>query len=175
MRPYALLTLHRPSNVDARERFLNILEGLKPLVRRYPVIFPVHPRSKKRVRDFGLGQFFEGDKAKREPRNVHRAKGFGGIRMIEPLGYLDFLCLMQNATLVVTDSGGIQEETTCLGVPCVTVRENTERPVTVEVGTNILAGVSQRGIRKAVMRQLASRISGQHSGKVGRQECESDF
>ncbi len=74
--------------------------------------------------------------------------------MIEPLGYLDFLCLMRNAKLVVTDSGGIQEETTCLGVPCVTVRENTERPVTLETGTNTLAGVEEAGIREAVKRQL---------------------
>ncbi len=75
--------------------------------------------------------------------------------MVEPLGYLDFLCLMKNARLVVTDSGGIQEETTCLGVPCVTVRENTERPVTLDSGTNMLAGVGKESIREAVRRQLA--------------------
>ncbi len=77
--------------------------------------------------------------------------------MIDPLGYLDFLCLMEHAAVVITDSGGIQEETTCLGVPCVTVRENTERPVTIEVGTNILAGTSASGIREATRRQLESK------------------
>ena len=80
--------------------------------------------------------------------------------MIEPLGYLDFMCLMGNAAVVVTDSGGIQEETTCLGVPCVTVRENTERPVTIQVGTNVLAGTSKEGIRRAMRQQLESRATG---------------
>jgi len=80
--------------------------------------------------------------------------------LVEPLGYLDFLCLMGHAAVVVTDSGGIQEETTCLGVPCVTVRENTERPITVKVGTNILAGTSQAGIRQAARQQLTSKVTG---------------
>jgi UDP-N-acetylglucosamine 2-epimerase (non-hydrolysing) len=80
--------------------------------------------------------------------------------LVDPLGYLDFLCLMGRASVVVTDSGGIQEETTCLGVPCVTVRENTERPITVKVGTNILAGTSSAGIRQATRQQLTSKVSG---------------
>src|SRR4029077_17258040 len=88
------------------------------------------------------------------------AQADGRIRLVEPLGYLDFLCLMAHAAVVVTDSGGIQEETTCLGIPCVTVRENTERPVTVKVGTNILAGTSKEGIRQATRQQLTSRVSG---------------
>lgn len=80
------------------------------------------------------------------------------IRFIEPLGYVDFLCLMKNSRLVLTDSGGIQEETTCLGVPCVTIRNNTERPVTVKYGTNVIAGTSPRGIQQAIARQLARRV-----------------
>lgn len=133
---YALLTLHRPSNVDDRETFVNILRGLEELSSLYPIIFPVHPRTRKRISEFQL-------------ENLVR-----GIRLVDPLGYLDFLCLMKNALLVVTDSGGIQEETTCLGVPCVTVRENTERPVTVTQGSNVIAGTSEDGIRKAINQQL---------------------
>ncbi len=139
--PYALLTLHRPSNVDRRDAFTNILDGLEELAREVPVVFPAHPRTRKRVQEFGLEQRFG-------------AGTPGVIRMIEPLGYLDFLCLMKNARLVVTDSGGIQEETTCLHVPCVTVRENTERPVTVTAGSNVVAGVRSQGIRAAVRNQL---------------------
>lgn len=146
IKPYALLTLHRPANVDTREAFLEILEGIADLSREYDIVFPAHPRTQKRIRDFGFEQYFEAT----EPGN-----GSGTIRMIGPLGYLDFLCLMKSARLVVTDSGGIQEETTCLGIPCVTVRENTERPVTVESGTNTLAGISKQGIREAVTRQLS--------------------
>jgi UDP-N-acetylglucosamine 2-epimerase (non-hydrolysing) len=152
--PYALLTLHRPANVDSRDEFLNILEGLDALATEFPIIFPAHPRTQKRISEFGLDRHFEWNHAK------NGVNEFGAIRIIEPLGYLDFLCLMKNARLVVTDSGGIQEETTCLGVPCVTVRENTERPVTVEVGTNILAGVHSGGIRRAIRQQLASRGRG---------------
>ena len=139
--PYALLTLHRPANVDDRTAFLDILEGIKDLAGECVTVFPAHPRTQKRIKDFGLEQYFEPGRA-------------DAIRMIEPLGYLDFLCLMKHATVVVTDSGGIQEETTCLGVPCVTVRENTERPVTLESGTNTLAGVRKQDIQQAVRRQL---------------------
>jgi UDP-N-acetylglucosamine 2-epimerase (non-hydrolysing) len=152
--PYVLLTLHRPGNVDGRDAFLNILEGLQDLAAEYPIVFPAHPRTRKRIEDFALAQYFALNEA---PTGTGSASGCGAIRVIEPLGYLDFLCMMKNATLVVTDSGGIQEETTCLGVPCVTVRENTERPVTVETGTNLLAGVKKQGIREAIWRQLRSR------------------
>lgn len=142
--PYALLTLHRPANVDHAGVFGEILEGLRGLSAELPIIFPAHPRTQKQIADNGLQSHFAGAGI--------QAKG---IRLIEPLGYLDFLCLMKHARLVVTDSGGIQEETTGLGVPCVTVRENTERPVTVEMGTNLLAGVRRDGIRRAIRRQLA--------------------
>jgi len=157
---YALLTLHRPANVDNRDAFLNILEGLEDLVGECVVIFPAHPRTQKRISDFGLEDRFDWTHVRREGTGAGAPKQPGAIRIAEPLGYLDFLCLMNNAMLVVTDSGGIQEETTCLGVPCVTVRENTERPVTVEVGTNVMAGVRSQGIRSAIRQQLASRGNG---------------
>jgi UDP-N-acetylglucosamine 2-epimerase (non-hydrolysing) len=158
--PYALLTLHRPANVDNREVFLNILQGLEDLARDCVVIFPAHPRTQKRIRDFGLEDHFDWTRVRLEGTEADTRTRPGAIRIAAPLGYLDFLCLMSNATLVVTDSGGIQEETTCLGVPCVTVRENTERPVTVEVGTNVMAGVHRQGIRSAIGQQLASRRRG---------------
>jgi UDP-N-acetylglucosamine 2-epimerase (non-hydrolysing) len=156
---YGLLTLHRPSNVDQRSTLLNILEGLEYLSSSCPVIFPVHPRTRKRISEFGLENFFETGSVSDSPSRPH-AQANGRIRLVEPLGYLDFLCMMAHASVVVTDSGGIQEETTCLGVPCVTVRENTERPVTVKVGTNILAGTSKEGIRAATRRALTSEVSG---------------
>jgi len=152
--PYVLLTLHRPANVDRREAFLNILQGLEEVVEECPVVFPAHPRTQQRVTEFGLDHYFEGNPKRDDPTGATAGEERSAIRMIAPLGYLDFLYLMNNAALVVTDSGGIQEETTCLGIPCVTVRENTERPVTLEVGTNVLAGVSKQGIRDAIRRQL---------------------
>jgi UDP-N-acetylglucosamine 2-epimerase (non-hydrolysing) len=157
---YALLTLHRPSNVDQRATFLNIVEGLEELSNSYPVIFPVHPRTQKRIAEFGFERFFRTENGNYEGKQSHSAHADGRILLVEPLGYLDFLCLMGHAAVVVTDSGGIQEETTCLGIPCVTVRENTERPITVKVGTNILAGTSKDGIHRAVWQQLESKVSG---------------
>lgn len=152
--PYALLTLHRPSNVDNKEAFLNILSGLEELSWHHTVVFPVHPRTQRRIEEFDLQPKFAagGTTGTHEPTSRLRNPGF---LLVEPLGYLDFLCLMKHARLVVTDSGGIQEETTCLGVPCVTVRENTERPVTVESGTNVLAGTTAERIKVAIRRQLA--------------------
>jgi len=157
---YALLTLHRPSNVDHGATFLNILEGLDELSGSCPIIFPAHPRTQKKLAEFGLERFFTLENGSDPAKKTISAQADGRIRLVEPLGYLDFLCLMGNAAVVVTDSGGIQEETTCLGVPCVTVRENTERPVTVEVGTNVLAGTSKEGIRRATRKQLESKASG---------------
>jgi|HubBroStandDraft_1064217.scaffolds.fasta_scaffold01121_3 UDP-N-acetylglucosamine 2-epimerase (non-hydrolysing) len=150
---YALLTLHRPSNVDQKETFREILEGIRDLAESCPVIFPTHPRTKKQIREFGLESFFateaQGNDAAHECANAAN-----GVRLTEPLGYLDFLCLMKHAALVITDSGGIQEETTSLGIPCVTVRTTTERPVTVTHGTNRVAGVDAKGIREAARLQL---------------------
>jgi UDP-N-acetylglucosamine 2-epimerase (non-hydrolysing) len=148
VRRYALLTLHRPSNVDKRETFLNILEGIDELSQSRPVLFSAHPRTQKRITEFGFDRFF------RVANQADCGKA-AGIHLLEPLGYLDFLCLMSRASIVVTDSGGIQEETTCLGVPCVTVRENTERPVTVTCGTNKIAGTNSETIRKAVRAQIS--------------------
>jgi UDP-N-acetylglucosamine 2-epimerase (non-hydrolysing) len=142
---YGLLTLHRPSNVDNRDTLLNILGGLEELIMDRPIVFPVHPRTRQRITEFGLERSFTVNATK---------SGHKGIILTGPLGYLDFLCLMKHATIVATDSGGIQEETTCLGVPCVTVRENTERPVTVECGTNIIAGTSKERIREAIRQQM---------------------
>ena len=144
--PYVLLTLHRPANVDNRDAFLEILEGLRGIDES--MVFPAHPRTQKRIQQHGLESYFDFHSGEL------RTPPAGVIRTIDPLGYLDFLCLMKNATLVVTDSGGIQEETTCLGVPCVTVRENTERPITLTAGTNILGGTRRDSIRAAISQQM---------------------
>jgi UDP-N-acetylglucosamine 2-epimerase (non-hydrolysing) len=148
---YALLTLHRPANVDNLVAFREILEGLQELVAATTIIFPAHPRTQQSISKNSLDSYFHRQMGGSAERPRER------ILMIEPLGYLDFLCLMEHAALVITDSGGIQEETTCLGVPCVTVRENTERPITVDVGTNIIAGVRQASIARAVQLQRARR------------------
>jgi UDP-N-acetylglucosamine 2-epimerase (non-hydrolysing) len=158
--PYALLTLHRPGNVDDRASFQNILDGLKDLAKKWPIIFPAHPRTKKRIEEFGLGSYFHRGSAKSDGSASEAGLQVPGIILTDPQGYLDFLCLMKHASLVVTDSGGIQEETTCLQVPCVTVRENTERPVTVQQGTNVIAGTSPAGIRSAIARQLKRKTKG---------------
>lgn len=154
---YALLTLHRPSNVDQPAAFLNILEGLEEISNTCPVIFPVHPRTRKKIAEFRFERFFSSEIERQEGEKSRSARASGRIHLVDPLGYLDFLCLMGHAVVVVTDSGGIQEETTCLGIPCVTVRENTERPITVQVGTNVLAGTSKEGIRRAIRQQLESK------------------
>jgi len=122
---YAVLTLHRPSNVDDPETLAGILSALEVVARDMPLVFPAHPRTREKLRAFGLES---------------RLARLPGLRLIDPVGYLDFLKLMASARLVLTDSGGIQEETTILQVPCLTLRENTERPVTVELGTNQLVG-----------------------------------
>jgi UDP-N-acetylglucosamine 2-epimerase (non-hydrolysing) len=147
---HALLTLHRPSNVDNRNVFENIIAGLQELAADCPVVFPVHPRTQRRIREFGFE--FSFGKNGRKPQTNSRGSG---IIVTDPLGYLDFLCLMKHAKLVVTDSGGIQEETTILGIPCVTVRENTERPVTVKSGTNAISGTKAEAIKDTIRRQLA--------------------
>jgi UDP-N-acetylglucosamine 2-epimerase (non-hydrolysing) len=137
---YALVTLHRPSNVDHRVTLQGILSALQTISRDIPVIFPTHPRTRTRIEAFGLGEYVL-------PPSGDRASA--GINLYEPFGYLDFLELMANARIVLTDSGGIQEETTVLGTPCLTLRENTERPVTIDQGTNVLSGVSPEGILAA--------------------------
>ena len=133
-RAYAPLTLHRPSNVDDPETFGRILDALEVIQRDLPVIFPVHPRTRAVLKQSPLGS---------------RVEGMSDLRLIDPLGFLDFLKLMSEARLVLTDSGGIQEETTILGVPCLTLRENTERPITIEIGSNRLVGTDTRAILDA--------------------------
>jgi UDP-N-acetylglucosamine 2-epimerase (non-hydrolysing) len=136
-KPYALLTLHRPSNVDDEIAFRSILEALAAIGRDLPVVFPAHPRTVARMRSFGV-----------ETGN--------GLRVVDPLGYLDFLHLQKHATLVLTDSGGVQEETSILGVPCLTLRNNTERPITLTRGTNRLVG-TDRGRIVSEARRILSR------------------
>jgi UDP-N-acetylglucosamine 2-epimerase (non-hydrolysing) len=162
VRRYALLTLHRPSNVDDRETFLSILEGLDELAASCPILFSAHPRTRKRIVEFGLERFFYPESQQPESQHPENqpSQNETGIRLLDPLGYLDFLCLTKHAALVVTDSGGIQEETTCLRVPCVTVRENTERPITVTCGTNVIAGTRSENIRRAVKEQFSGKKQG---------------
>lgn len=143
-RNYAVLTLHRPANVDDPDRLATILDRLSAVGREMPVVFPAHPRTAKRLLEHGL---------------IDRARY---LRMVEPLGYLEFLALVDHAGCVLTDSGGIQEETTVLGVPCFTLRDNTERPVTIEQGTNTLVGADARGLGAA----FAAVMNG--GGKHGR-------
>ncbi len=138
---YGVLTLHRPANVDDREPLTEILAVLEEVTRELPVVFPMHPRTAKMIEQWGLG-----------PRLT--SLGLGGLRVTQPMGYLDFLGLMMHARFVLTDSGGIQEETTVLGVPCLTLRDTTERPVTVTHGTNIVVGRDVRRILKEVERIL---------------------
>ncbi len=133
---FAVLTLHRPSNVDSPETLEKLLDAIGAVAEDLPVIFPVHPRTQEKLKTFG-------------------AKPHGRLRMIPPVGYLDFLCLLSHARLVLTDSGGIQEETTALGVPCLTLRENTERPATISQGTNQLVGTDPAKIITAARAILA--------------------
>ena len=151
-KPYVLLTLHRPANVDSPETFLEILEGLQDVATSHRVIFPAHPRTQKQIRQHGFEGYF--GSAKPGSAEFNLDDHLGKVTLLEPQGYLDFLCLMKHARLVVTDSGGIQEETTCLGIPCVTVRENTERPVTITAGTNVLGGTLRGSIRDAIRLQM---------------------
>jgi UDP-N-acetylglucosamine 2-epimerase (non-hydrolysing) len=122
---YAVLTLHRPANVDDPAVLGALLDALEEVARELPIVFPAHPRTRAKLEAFGYGP---------------RLAALPSLRVEDPFGYLDFLKLMADARVVLTDSGGIQEETTILGVPCLTLRENTERPVTVECGTNRLVG-----------------------------------
>ena len=143
---YALLTLHRPSNVDHRETFLNILEGLRDFSGSCPVIFPAHPRTLKSIGDLGLAEFFEFGTGTPEQNRLRPISPTRRIRLVDPLGYLDFLCLMKHASLVVTDSGGIQEEAPALGKPVLVIREVTERTEGIEAGTAVLIGTSRERI-----------------------------
>lgn len=138
---YILLTFHRAENVDQRDRLAAALDAFDRITKTtsLDIVFPVHPRTAKQMETFGLAS---------------RAAAIGGLRQIEPTGYLDLLLLEKNAALVMTDSGGLQEESCFFQVPCVTLRENTERPETLEIGSNVLAGTDPKRIKAAVRRQL---------------------
>jgi UDP-N-acetylglucosamine 2-epimerase (non-hydrolysing) len=144
---YAVCTLHRASNVDDPKVLSGLLSALAHVAARLPILFPVHPRTRKMLADQGLSGMLE-----RAPN----------LRLVEPMGYLEFLALTSQARLILTDSGGLQEESTALGVPCLTLRENTERPITVEQGTNLVVGTDPVRISQEADRIL----NGQ--GKQGR-------
>lgn len=161
-REFAVLTLHRPSNVDEPGVLKGLLDALLEISERMPIVFPVHPRTKANIETFGLSGFAS-----------------DSFRFIEPLGYLDFLGLYSASALVLTDSGGLQEETTALGIPCITLRENTERPVTVEMGTNVIAGTDPAKIRAIAFSALddLSKFSGKipplWDGRAAERICDA--
>jgi UDP-N-acetylglucosamine 2-epimerase (non-hydrolysing) len=144
-RGYAVLTLHRPSNVDHAETFRELITAIVEIAARLPVIFPCHPRTRERLGRFGLAE---------QVKSWTPGVAASGLTLTEPLGYLDFLRLTDGARMILTDSGGIQEESTALGVPCLTLRENTERPVTITDGTNRLVGCRGPAIVEAALRAL---------------------
>lgn len=160
---YGVLTLHRPSNVDEKKVFAGLLEALIAIAQRLPVIFPVHPRTRANIEKFGFADRIAAS----------------GIKLIEPLGYLDFMNLYSGARLVLTDSGGLQEETTALGIPCLTLRENTERPITIELGTNRLVGRDPEKIKRAAFEILENpqtknaRIPPLWDGRAAERICEA--
>jgi UDP-N-acetylglucosamine 2-epimerase (non-hydrolysing) len=144
---YAILTLHRPSNVDDKENFAGILGALENIGKEIQLVFPIHPRTEKMVKSFGI---------------YERLEAIPNIVLTGPVGYLDFVALMASSSLVLTDSGGLQEETTALGIPCITLRENTERPITVTEGTNTIVGCDPQLIESTAFSALAG------NGKAGR-------
>jgi UDP-N-acetylglucosamine 2-epimerase (non-hydrolysing) len=165
-RPYAVVTLHRPANVDEPAALHQLFDALTRLATRVAVLFPVHPRTRKRVHELGL-----------------RAPAGRGLRLLDPLGYLDILGLVAGAALVVTDSGGLQEETSFLGVPCLTVRPNTERPITCTQGTNrlvlpqrdaIVAAAERALARRSPARPVIERWDGRAAERIVRVVCDGE-
>ena len=144
---FGFVTLHRPSNVDSKETLAEILSALEVVQEKLSLVFPVHPRTVNRMKQFGCWE---------------ELQRWQNMKLIEPVGYLDSLWLMANAKLVLTDSGGVQEETTVLGTPCLTIRENTERPITITEGTNTLVGAGHAKIVAEAQRVIEGR------GKKGR-------
>ena len=147
---YVFLTMHRPSNVDSREKLDEIVSALNEISHDRPIVFTVHPRTRKMIDKFNV-RFSD------------------NITLLPPLGFKEALFLWKDAALVMTDSGGLQEETTALGVPCITLRENTERPITIEMGTNILAGTRKESILNAY-RETMEKLGGREAGKQGGRE-----
>jgi len=142
---FGVVTLHRPANVDDRETLAPLADTMAEIAGGIPLVFPMHPRTRARLAEFGL---------------LAKLEAHPGLRLLPPLGYLAFVGLVARARLVLTDSGGIQEETTFLGVPCITLRSNTERPITCTAGTNLLVGTAPEAIRRAAQAVLASRANG---------------
>ncbi len=147
VRPYALLTLHRPSGVDQKDAFLRIISALTEIGKTIPIIFPAHPRTRKMITEFKLQRYFIDLTSNESPTRQHVGQvRNNGIYLVNPFGFLDFLNLMMHSTFVMTDSGGIQEETTVLDIPCLTLRDTTERPITISQGTNVLVGTDTQKI-----------------------------
>jgi UDP-N-acetylglucosamine 2-epimerase (non-hydrolysing) len=138
-RPYCVATVHRAENTDDAQRLGAILGALDEVSKLTPVILPVHPRTRARLAQFGLSP--------------------ARVRLVDPLGYLEFLSLVANARAVITDSGGIQEETTYLRIPCITMRDNTERPITVDVGSNVLAGTVPGVVKDRIDSMFATDVT----------------
>ncbi len=141
---YALLTLHRPSNVDTKESLEPLIQTMHEIAKSTPILFPIHPRTRIRLETFGLMDYLS------TQNNIH---------VSEPLGYLEFISVMSKSKIVLTDSGGLQEETTALGLPCLTLRENTERPITIHEGTNRLVGTSKEVILRTYDEVKATNFS----------------
>lgn len=161
---YAVVTLHRPSNVDDQPTFSGLLEALVVVSKEIPIIFPVHPRTRANIEKFGFAELVAAS----------------NIKLVDPLGYLDFMQLYSCARLVLTDSGGLQEETTALAIPCLTLRENTERPITIEQGSNRLVGTDPEKIKTAAFEILQNqaavnekRIPPLWDGKAAERICEA--
>ena len=168
---YILATIHRPSNVDDPASFRQVIELLTHAAQHHPVIMPVHPRTKKSILAFGLEKHFS------HTSHVPDSPEQGTIYLIPPTGYVDFVGLMAGARCVITDSGGIQEETTFLMIPCITMRESTERPATVEIGTNTIVGIDREAFTEAVERIRAGTYKKGNrpplwDGETGKRICD---
>ncbi len=143
---YVVMTMHRPSNVDEKDQLEVVLQTIQQICEERPLVFPMHPRTEARIEEFGLEE---------------ELGCIDGLQVLPPQGYLEFLALMDQAGAVVTDSGGIQEETTFLGVPCITLRPNTERPVTIREGTNELMELNPGAVSRRVTERMGHRMNGQ--------------
>lgn len=143
---YVVMTMHRPSNVDEKDQLEVVLQTIQQICEDRSLVFPMHPRTKARIEEFGLDE---------------ELSRIDGLQVLPPQGYLEFLALMDQAGAVVTDSGGIQEETTFLGVPCITLRPNTERPVTIREGTNELMELNPGAVSQRVVERMGNRMNGQ--------------
>jgi UDP-N-acetylglucosamine 2-epimerase (non-hydrolysing) len=152
---FFLMTVHRAENTDNKERLMKIIEAVNDISETYglPIIYPIHPRAKKMLESFNL---------------MDNVKNISNLHLMEPVGYLDFLMLENNAKLILTDSGGIQEEACILNIPCLTLRDNTERPETVDVGKNMIVGVEKENVLNGIEKMLSRRLTGDNPFGDGR-------